>query len=403
MPALTSLSNLTDFMADPLRFMRELALGKDIVTIRLGHKRFVFANTADAAQEILLKKAATFVQNRNVFDRIQPVTGEKGLVQLQGKESQEARAKSRSMFSGANMDSARAITSQFTNELVQQLSVEREFEPTQKMTPLILRTALKILLGIDSEELTAKIGGKFLRLNYLCGLRMRSLIPMPLLVPTFKNREIRSLQTELRTLIAKEIAKGHEGGVPKAFAGDPNLLDHCITFLFAGHETTASSLAFTLLLLAQNPEHQEDIAAGNEELTLAVYKESLRLYPPAYMLAREASDSDSLCGRRIQKGDQVILSISELHRNEEYFEEPDFFRPERFLKNPIPFSYLPFGAGAKSCVGERLAYVEATVVLQLICQNFQLSTHEEEISVEPLITLHPLPGQMIQLKVRSPQ
>lgn len=400
MKALEAISNLTDFMSEPLEFMQGLSAGGETQFRRMGPKRFVFIFDPEAVQEVLVKRADIYLQNRTVFDRIQPVTGKKGLVQLNGAESREARVKSRPMFAKASMEAASQTIHQYSDEFVQQLAKKDSIEVTEEMTFLILRTALTILLGIDSQELALHIGDKFLRLNYLCGLRMRSLVPPPLFIPTFKNREIKALETEIRSLIEKQIKI--DGSVPKAFQDDPDLIDHCMTFLFAGHETTASSLAFTLLLLAQNPQYQDVVARGDEAMTVAIYKESLRLYSPAYMLAREASTDDELLGYKIRKSDQVIIGISEMHRSPLYFEKPEAFYPERFLqKLKHPFSFIPFGAGAKSCVGERLAYLEASIVLKKICEKFHLSTSKDIIRSESLITLHPLAGQTIQLRARE--
>lgn len=395
-------SRLTDFMAEPVYFMNALAKSDEMKRIRLGPKPFVFVFNPEAAQEILVRRSGTYLQNRTVFDRIQPVTGKKGVVQLSGAESQVARNKSRAMFTSASLESARSIIEAYTQEMLEKVESIGKFDASDELTFLILRTTLKIFLGVDSTELVAQIGHKFLRLNYLCGLRMRSLVPAPLFIPTFKNREIKSLTKEIRHLIANHIASRTDTGVPRVFHQDPALIDHCMTFLFAGHETTASSLAFTLLLLAKNQKYQNSIADGGEEAALVVYKESLRLFPPAYMLARQAASDDELCGLKVRKGDQVIIGICEMQRNSKYFDRPDDFFPERFQeKLKHPFSFIPFGAGSKSCLGERLAYLEASVVLNMICKRFSLSCSDEPIKSEPLITLHPLGNQFIQIQRRT--
>jgi cytochrome P450 len=395
---------LIQFMSDPLGFMQSCAKEGDITSRRLGPKNFVFVFNPEAAQEILVKRAGIYVQNRTIFDRIQPVTGKKGLVQLSGTESQVARAKTRPMFTKSPMDEARAIVESYTKELVAKMDASATIDVTVTMTDLILRTALRIFLGIDSEVIVKIIGSKFLRLNYLCGLRMRSLFPLPLVIPTSKNREIKALQVEIRELISQHVARSKIGGpatVPNVFHDDNAMIDHCMTFLFAGHETTAASLAFTLLLLAENPSYQEAIAKGDTEMTLAVYKESLRLYPPAYMLAREATSRDELAGFKIKKSDQVFIGIASMHRNENFFERPDDFYPERFLeKLKHPFAFIPFGAGAKSCVGERLAYLEATTILKMFCETYRIFSTSAKILVEPMITLHPPTNQRIRLEMR---
>lgn len=407
------LSSLTRFMADPVHFIQSYAdNGPEIQSCRMGPKNFVFVFSPEAAQEILVKRASTYVQNRTIFDRIKPVTGKKGLVQQAGRESQEARAKTRPMFTKNPMEEARELIETYTGELLAKIGNTATMDVTETMTDLILRTALRIFLGIDSADMVAAIGPRFLRLNHLCGLRMRSLLPMPLAVPTRTNREIKSLETEIRQLLIKHVtehAKDHikdqaapNSTVPDVFHGDTSMIDHCMTFLFAGHETTAASLAFTLLLLAQNPTYQEAVAAGDADLTLAVYKESLRLYPPAYMLARETVADDELFGFKVKKSDQVFIGISSMHRNGKFFERPDDFYPERFLtKLKHPFAFIPFGAGGKSCVGERLAYLEATVILKLICQKYRILPKAEKILIEPMITLHPPKGQHVHLEIRK--
>ena len=392
-------------MAEPLIFMKGLAKKaaktNQMTILRIGPKRFVFIFDPDVAHEVLIKKPSIYIQNRTVFDRIQPVTGKKGLVQLAGNESQEARAKSRALFTSSSLESARTTIETYTQDLIGKLKSKSSFDVTDEMTFLILRTAIRIFLGIQSTELASTIGSKFLRLNYLCGLRMRSLMPPPLFIPTFKNREIKALQAEIRYLIAKQVSSSPPTGVSKAFQNDDAMIDHCMTFLFAGHETTAASLSFTLLLLAQNPKYQDRIALGEDAITLAVYKESLRLYPPAYMLARQAETNDTIGGNKIRKGDQVIIGIAELHRNPNIYKLPNDFIPERFLeKLDHPFSFIPFGAGGKSCVGERLAYLEATIVIKMLCQSFRLSFSNDLIKSEPLITLHPLSSQFIHLQPR---
>jgi cytochrome P450 len=402
MKIVSSLLQFTDFMAEPVLFMESLAKEADISSVKMGPKRFVFTFDPDLAQEILIKKADIYKQNRTVFDRIQPVTGKKGIVQLSGKESQDARLKSRPMFNTHGLESVRGSIESFCDDMLNRLGSRGHFDVTDEMTLLILQTACSILLGVESKELATQIGNKFQRLNYLCGLRMRSLVPAPLFIPTLKNREIRNLQSEIRSLIIQHVANGKNVGVPKAFSDDDNLIDHCMTFLFAGHETTASSLAFTLLLLAQHPQYQDLIAQGDQEMTMAVYKESLRLFPPAYMLAREAASEDILGKFRIQKSDHVIVGVSHLHRNAKYFDRPNEFYPERFLsKQKHNFAFIPFGVGNKSCVGERLAYLEAGIILKKICHKYKFWSLTNTILSEPLITLHPLSNQNLYYQERK--
>ncbi len=418
------------FRADPLGFMARLSeAGPPVVRVRLGPGHFIFAFSPEAAQDILVRRAANYPQNRMIFDRIRPVTGKKGLVQLSGEASRCGRAKSRTLFAPVPLGEARAIIESYTDEFLDQVGSDQTLDVSQAMSDLVLRTALRLFLGIESPALVSRLGAAFLRLNHLCGLRMRALLPLPLRVPTPRNRELKKLEKEVRQWVAEHL-KQYQVPAPmpvaKVFSGPDNRdepraqnpkaanppaadfteseneqIDQCMTFLFAGHETTASSVAFSLLLLAQNPVYAKAIAGGDAAMALAVYQETLRLYPPAYMLAREALGDDTLGGVRVRKGDQVIIATTVLHRDPARFTRPECFLPERFQDASYPpFTFIPFGAGGKSCVGEKLAYLEATVILERICRRCELTAAKGPIQADPLITLHPAPGQWIRFRTR---
>lgn len=373
--------------------------------MRLGPKSFVFVFHPDAAHEILIKKASIYPQNRYIYDRIKPVTGKRGLVQLEGSESAAARAKTKPMFDAQAFQRAQAIIESLTDDMIQELSNSPSFDVSSEMTNLILNTAFKIFLDMEPNELTHQIGQRFSELNHACGYRMRSLFCLPFFVPTPRNLKIKRLEKEIRSLLLAYLLK-HKGNtsksVPHLFSDNDSMLDHCLTFLFAGHETTAASLSFTLLLLSRYPQYQKEMTKGNDDVTLAVYKESLRLFPPAYMLVRQAAEADTLSGFEIKKSDQIIIGIDAIQRNPCFFPNPEEFQPERFYKKlENPFAFIPFGAGPKSCIGQRLAYFEATLILKKLCQKFEFSSQQIPIISEPLITLHPKSGQSIFVQPRK--
>ncbi len=159
---------LTGFMADPVQFMQDLfTTGHKIQRVRLGIKHFVFVSDPDAAQEILVRRSHIYIQNRTVFDRIKPVTGKRGLVQLSGHESKKARIQSRPLFTSAGLQEAEQTIQFYAKDFIGRLTGASSFDVTDEMTKLILRTALKIFLDVDSEDLVNEIGGRFLRLNSL--------------------------------------------------------------------------------------------------------------------------------------------------------------------------------------------------------------------------------------------
>jgi cytochrome P450 len=397
-----SLAEAGSFLRDPLAYLAGAALQGDFVERKLAHRRFLFLFQPEAAHAVLVKRASIYRPSRSVFDRIRPITGKRGLVQLQGPESAAGRAKSRGMFQEDALASARKVVASYVGELEREVALQPHLDPAQAMTGLILKTAMRIFLGLDSPELVDSLGKRFLRLNELCGKRMLKPFPLPLHFPTSENFEILRLRKDVRCRIEQSLHSRPVAGsgVPAHFGGDPDLVDHCLTFLFAGHETTAASLAFALLLLSRHPEEQDRIAVEGEAAAVRAYKESLRLYPPAYMLAREALVEDEVAGIRVQAGDQLVIGLSPMHRSASHYESPGDFRPARFsekLKNPLAF--LPFGAGPKSCVGERLAYLEAGIVLARLCRKFRFSG-AGPIRAKALVTLHPAPGQFVKFVAR---
>ena len=159
-------------------------------------------------------------------------------------------------------------------------------------------------------------------------------------------------------------------------AGDPSLLDQIITYLLAGAETTGSALAWTLFLISAHPAERDRLErepAG----TRMVVQESLRLYPPGWILGRRTLDHDRIGGVDIEPGASMAVSPYTMHRHPGYWAAPDEFKPERFdatrAARPQRLSYFPFGAGPRTCIGAQLAMAEATSVVAGIVQRFRLT------------------------------
>ncbi|WP_390912244.1 cytochrome P450 [Pseudosulfitobacter sp. SM2401] len=219
-------------------------------------------------------------------------------------------------------------------------------------------------------------------------------------------------------------ARGHEG-VPDLLdlllAGvDPKtkrkmntaeLRDNLLTFIVAGHETTALTLAWSMYLMAFDQDAQTRarteaqsvlqgrVATGDDVENLPfirqIVDEALRLYPPAGVVSRTAMKNDTLCEREIKKGDTVIIPIYALHRNELLWDDPDAFRPERFEdRKAIPrYAYLPFGDGPRICIGASFALQEAVIILATMLSKFKFKPVKGR-DPEPvmILTLRPQGG-----------
>jgi len=192
-----------------------------------------------------------------------------------------------------------------------------------------------------------------------------------------------------------------------------------ITFIGAGHETTANTLAWTLFLLAKHPRvrsaveaeidscRSEDVSRWPEQLILtrAVVNEAMRLYPPAPIMSRIASVADEILGVKIPRGSTVIIAPYIIHRHRTLWEQPDYFRPERFLPSATekiaPYAFLPFGAGPRVCIGQRLSQVEAVIVLATLLRHFRFSL-PSDTKTFPVhrVTLRPVPNLAMKVAVR---
>jgi unspecific monooxygenase len=169
---------------------------------------------------------------------------------------------------------------------------------------------------------------------------------------------------------------------------DEQLGDQVATMILAGHETTATALFWSLYLLALDPAAQEEVAAevsgaavnGAGDLdrlkfTRAVVDETMRLYPPAFLIIRAAAGPDTIAGMKVKRRDVVLVAPWLLHRHEKLWRDPNAFVPQRFMTGTPPdrFAYLPFGVGARVCIGAHFALVEATLALAKIIGAFRVS------------------------------
>jgi len=174
---------------------------------------------------------------------------------------------------------------------------------------------------------------------------------------------------------------------------DQQLGDEVATMILAGHETTATALFWALYLLALDPETQEQLAAEVRDVnasgaieierlkfTRAVIDETMRLYPPAFLIARAAAGPDTIAGLPVKKHDVILIAPWLLHRHEKLWRDPNAFVPSRFMTGTPPdrFAYLPFGVGARVCIGAHFALVEATLALARLIGAFRVALVDKE-------------------------
>ncbi|MBN9165530.1 MAG: cytochrome P450 [Myxococcales bacterium] len=265
--------------------------------------------------------------------------------------------------------------------------------------------------------------------------QLGSVLPLPPMIPSPQNlrykRAVARLDDVVYRIIRERRAEGADRGdvlsmllhardEEGASMTDRQVRDEAMTLALAGHETTANALAWTFYLLARHPEVRARMESEIDALghaptyddlkklpyTLAVFKEAMRLYPPAYILGRRPIEDTSIGEYRVRRNSIVLVSVMGIHRRPDVWSDPERFDPERFLgerEKQLPrCAYMPFGAGPRICIGNHFALMEGHVVLATIARRvrFDLAS-AAPVELDPLVTLRPKGGMHMRARVRE--
>ncbi|UOE95315.1 cytochrome P450 [Alkalihalobacillus sp. LMS39] len=429
--------HLNEFQADPLAFLVNLQQQYgDVAKFRFGPFQHVYLlSKPEYIKEVLVTKQRSFVKSQDLTV-LKPLIGDGLLTSEKGLHLQQRRTIQPSFRQSYLAHYAREMI-ETTNNYIYSWLDEDVRDITEDMMNITLGIICKTMFSLSFEEGANMIGEPIDDVMKLSIKRMRSILPVPLFIPTKINRHYTKAIAELDEIIysfieqRREFKETHHDllGVlmeAKDEQGmgmtDQQLRDEVMTIFLAGHETTANALSWTVYLLSQHPEieqkvHQEiEENIGKEALTIEHYNklpytqnviwESLRLYPPAYVIGRKADESVSIGPYEFKKGDMILMSQYVNHRNPHFFENPNEFMPERFENNLIkelpPFAFFPFGGGPRVCIGNHFAMMEAVFVLTAIARQFQfvLPKDHHPVKPQPLITLRPKRGLRMIVKRR---
>ncbi len=403
-----------------------------------GHDVVLFNHPADI-REILIDKAASFGKDRTQR-RIKIVLGE-GLITADGETHKRARRIAAPAFHRKRIHAYADQISELAAAVSSQWKPGETLDIAAEMMRLALQIVARTLFDtevtVEIREVNDQMNVIMDLYNYLIALpRAEALLDTPL--PGMKRfrrakaridqvvdgmivarqRETAARLAERGDLLSMLIAARDEepgdaeDGHGAAFSPE-ELRDQVLTLFLAGFETVANALAWTWLLLGQNPEaetklHREldEMLAGRLpaledlprlEYTTMVLAESMRLYPPVWTMARESLEEVSIGPYRLPKGTMALFSQYIVHRDPQWFPDPTAFRPERHTaeaKAARPrFSYFPFGGGGRQCIGESFAWMEATLAIATIAQRWRLEILPgQQIELQPKITLRPKYG-----------
>jgi cytochrome P450 len=311
-------------------------------------------------------------------------------------------------------------------------------DASREFMGLTLRIVGRTLFSTDIDDSDGHIGAAITTLQRFLNDRETAVVKVPLSIPTPANRKARAALEVLDGMVFEIIDRRRTSGSTgddllgmlldardeRTHDGmsDQQLRDEVMTLVLAGHETTASAMAWTMMLLSQSPiverhaaEEVRTVLGGRaptfEDLPRLRYvsmvvQESLRLYPPAWAIERVALADDEIGGFTIPAGGLVVISAYTMHRHPLYWEDPEGFDPERFAPERAEHrprgAYIPFGAGPRICIGNQFALMEAQLVLAMILQRYRLDlVPGHPIVPEPLITLRPRDGMPMRIYRRS--
>lgn len=431
------LGNLPAIARDRLAFFTDIAQRYgDVVGLRLGMKAAVLVSSPELIEQVFVKQHENFKKFSFFWRQVTAIFGN-GLLTSEGRAWQRHRRMSAPAFVSPCLESYAPIMIDETGAMLRTWQDGETRDAHADMLTLTLSTASKTLFGCDVEEdastirhdnkvLSAEIDARFAR-----PFVIPDLVPLPghiryLRAVARTNRMVariieqrRRNPSECANLLSTLMQARDENGAPMS---DRQLRDEVITFLLAGQETTALALSWTFYLLGQNPH--VDAKLGTEvqsvlggrlpkaaDLSKLIYTqqvvtEAMRVFPPAWVVGREATQTCKLGDYILPAGTTVFISPWVLHRSARFFVDPETFRPERWsgtLARDLPrFAYMPFGGGPRICIGNRFAMMEVSLILAAIAQKFTLEWQSDRPVVpQPSITLRPGNGVWVRLRSRS--
>ncbi len=382
--------------------------------------RSYMVNQPDLIRAVLKERPDAFPKSNRISEGLRPLLG-RSVFLTNGEVWKRQRRIIDPAFEGgrlkdtfpAMLNAAQACADRLSGRVGQK--VECEEITSHVAADVIFRTLFSVPI---EHEVAAQVFDKFrIYQREQPLLNLATFVPVPSWMPRFHSRKTRQTASEIRDLISRltdERAIAIENGsAPDDLATkimtttDPEtgdrfdaqeMVDQVAIFFLAGHETSASALAWTLYLMAMYPDWQEKLAEEAKALDMPkfstmsqlklsrdVFREALRLYPPVPMMVREATCPERFRDRDISQGSQIVVSPWHLHRHERLWDRPDDFDPTRWTtengKKCQREAYIPFSAGPRVCTGAGFAMVEGPLILSMLLRRYRFETIPDETPV----------------------
>jgi cytochrome P450 len=425
-----------DYARDPLGYLTRMAQKYgDVVLFSGGPMPFYMFNHPDQIEEILRHKHRVFKKDA-YMEALRPLLGN-GLLSSEGEEWRRARAMAQPAFQAKQIQQYAATMVEYAERMIASWTPGETRNVHTDMMRLTSQIVTKTLFDVDVDDAEGSIG-KNLEAAMMFYANPLSMWPKWRHVPTPTNLRFRRTLGHLDALIFKMIRERRAEG-PRdrsdllsrlLFAedeqgrkmSDTELRDELLTLFLAGHETTALTLTYTFYLLAINPDCEVALRAeidrvlGDRLPAVAdvaslhyaenVIKESMRMYPPAWTLGREATEDVEVGEYFLRKGTQVLMAQWVVHRDPRFWPEPERFRPSRWdeeqTKQLPRCAYFPFGDGPRVCIGTNFAMMEAVLLLTAIARRFRLElVPGQTLRLVPSVTMRPRDGIKVVVRERG--
>jgi cytochrome P450 len=428
-----------DLRRDPLAGMQRIARDYgDIARFHVMMQERILLNHPDWINQVLVLQHHKFHKSE-LTRRITVRMLGQGLLISEGEFWRRQRRLAQPAFHRTRLNEYAATMLELAQAHIREWRDGEERDVAQEMTALTLDIAVRTLFGTTLPVEARRVGQAmtFLMRYSLRRQRLPFRIPEQWPTPSNRraNRELEFIDSLVYRIISERRAEGnsnHHNDLLALLMGamdedgsqmtPQQLHDETMTLFLAGHETTAQMLAWTWYALGENPAaearlHDElrDVLGGRPmeaadfarlPYLQAVMNEVLRLYPPAYIMAREAVEPCEIGGYDFRPGTTIVFSQWIMHRDARYYDDPNAFLPERWLEGlaqRLPAgAYFPFGDGPRRCIGQGFALMEAAVVIGTLARRFRLRlVPGHPVVPEPLITLRPRHGIRMRLHARD--
>ncbi len=440
MPTLADLQQLRDA---PHEFLRQQPMSDRTLRFGLGPIGFHFLRHPDDVERVLVTNQANYTKDTFQYRFLAEITGE-GLLTMDGPAWLARRRMEQPAFHRAEVGTFVPGMHEATKSMLERWDVHvasgEAIDVQAEMLQVALQIVVRALFGVEVERAGPLTRATMTMLHYIMG-RARNLGLVPRWLPTPRRAEFREAMAVLDAAIHTTVERRRAAGqtidprtgtqdlLARLLAADPAeqlsdqaLRNEMVTMIVAGHETVASALSWTWHLVGGHREVDERLAeeAGrvlgggaptvNSLAALPylrnVFQETLRLYPPAWIITRKARGADHVGGTSIRMNGLVVLSPYATQRDARWWDDPDHFDPDRFTSARSAgrprFAYFPFGGGPHQCIGNHFSMVEAAVIMAAVAQRYRLEgLPGHQVVVDPGVTLAPRGGLPMRVRARG--